>query len=76
MIAIATTTWNSVDLVETFLEHHLGGAITRVFVVEYGSNDGTAEILQRYVEQDLVEVLHLPALADKDTSNLVRRQGF
>jgi hypothetical protein len=73
-IVIATTTWNAVDTIEQFLDHHLGGDIARVFLMDFGSDDGTLDLLQPYRESGAVQLLSLPTLQGKDTSNLLLHQ--
>jgi hypothetical protein len=70
-IVIATTTWNSSDIIEQFLEHHLAGDIARIFLMDFGSADATLDIVQPYCDQGVVELLRLPSLHCKDSSNLL-----
>lgn len=43
--AIATSTWNSADLIEGFLEHYKRLDASVIFVADLGSTDGTLDIL-------------------------------
>ena len=70
-IVIATTTWNSSDIIEQFLDHHLAGDVTRIFLMDFGSEDATLDIVQSYCDQGTVELLKLPSLHGKDSSNLL-----
>jgi hypothetical protein len=57
--AVATTTWNSADLIDGFLAHYerLGASV--IFVTDLGSTDGTLEILDSPRWQGTVH-RHLP----------------
>jgi Glycosyl transferase family 2 len=70
-LVIATTTWNASDIIERFLDYHLAGDIARVFLMDFGSNDGTLDLLGRYCESGFVELLTLPSLQGKDSSNVL-----
>ena len=68
---IATTTWNSDDIVEKFLKHHLAGDIARIFLMDFGSDDKTLELLRPYCKSGSVELLKLESMRGKDSSNFL-----
>ena len=65
---VATTTWDSADVLEPWLAHvkRLGAA--KVIVVDYGSNDGTREALRSKHWSGLVQAHDIRSL-QADTSN-------
>jgi glycosyltransferase involved in cell wall biosynthesis len=73
-IVIATTTWNAGDTIEQFINHHLAGDVARIFVMDFGSDDGTLDLLQPYRNSGTVQVLTLPSLQGKDSSNVLLDQ--
>lgn len=70
-VVIATTTWSCDDIIEQFLEHHLAGDIARIFLMDFGSDDGTLELLRPYCDSGSVELLKLESLHGKDSSNFL-----
>lgn len=42
---LVTTTWNSLDHLEIFLDHYRKLGVGRVLVMDFDSTDGTAEVL-------------------------------
>jgi hypothetical protein len=68
-VAVATTTWDAINLIESFLIHYQRLGASAVFVMEYGSTDGTRDVLSSSRWSGFVEVVELPTLAGKDTSN-------
>jgi hypothetical protein len=68
-VLIATTTWNCVDIIERFLEHHRRLGVQRIYVIDYHSDDGTREVLAAPRWKDFVDMSDLPSLAGQDTSN-------
>lgn len=67
-IVVATSTWNSDDIIEAFLLHSERLGVAAVLVMEYGSTDGTRDILLSARWKNLVHVFELPALKDADSS--------
>lgn len=71
MIAIATTTWNAADLTERFLRHHQRQGVDVVYVMDYGSTDGTEDVLHSSEWRSLVRNVDSPGLEDLDSSNVL-----
>lgn len=69
--AIITGTYNVADLVVEFCQYHLDLGVDRIFVSDYGSEDGTLDLLQPFVRDGLVRVIPLPThhFVDYDPSN-------
>jgi hypothetical protein len=67
-VIIATSTWNSADLIETWLRHQEALRATAVLVMDYGSTDGTREILRSPRWSQLVRMYDVQAL-EADASN-------
>lgn len=64
---VATTTWNTGNLVDDFLDHYRRLGAEAVLLMDFGSVDGTRERVVTW--GDFVEVVDLPSLAGKDSSN-------
>jgi hypothetical protein len=58
--AIITGMYNAADLADDFCSYHLGLGVDRIFVAEYGSTDGTIDLLQRFVAMGQVEIVQIP----------------
>ena len=67
--AVATTTWNSVDIIALFLDHYRKLGFGQVFVMDFDSTDGTQDILKSSGLRDFVTVVPFPGLASLDSSN-------
>ena len=67
-VHIATTTWNCVDIIDRFLDHHRRLGVHRVLVIDYHSDDGTRDVLASPRWKDFVEMSDLRSLAGQDTS--------
>ncbi len=65
---VATTTWDSADVLEPWLAHVKGLGAAKVIVIDYGSTDGTREILRSKRWSDLVQAHDIRSL-QADTSN-------
>jgi hypothetical protein len=77
---VATTTWNSVDLVRLFLAHYRKLGFDAVFMMDFASTDGTEDILQSDEWRGFVERVPFPGVAGLDSSNVLlaaarERQG-
>jgi hypothetical protein len=70
MIVLATTTWNSITVIETFLAHYRKLGIDRVMVMDFDSTDGTVEALTSAEWQGFVERVPYPGIAGLDSSNI------
>lgn len=61
MIIVATLmVRDEVDVVAAMVEHHLAQGLDALVVTDNGSVDGTAEVLQAYADQGLLELHHDP----------------
>lgn len=71
--AIITGMYNVVDLATEFCTYHLGLGADRIFVAEYGSTDGTLDLLQPFARRGQVEIVPLPThhFATFDPSNAI-----
>lgn len=71
--AIITGMYNSADLVTEFCQYHLGLGVDKIFVAEYGSNDGTLERLDPFLREERVQLVPLPThrLASYNPSNAI-----
>lgn len=67
--SMATTTWNSIDHVDTFLHHYRALGFDRVLVMDFDSTDGTRDILTARKWQGFVELVPFPGIASFDSSN-------
>lgn len=68
---VVTTVWNTVGLLEPFLSHLRCQGVFRVLAMDFGSSDGSAELLASPRWQDLVEIMPFPGLRGLDSSNLM-----
>ena len=50
---------NEVDAIDEWIEHYLWQGAAGIFVIDNGSDDGTVEALQKWVDHGKVEVIHL-----------------
>lgn len=76
---VATTTWNSIDLVAPFLAHLEKLGARAVLAMDYDSDDGTREVLASERWAGLVHRIPFPGLANLDPSNVtlaVARERF
>ena len=71
--ALISGMYNVADLVTEFCTYYLGLGVDRIFVAEYGSNDGTVDLLQPFVRAGQVEVIPIPThhFAEYDPSNAI-----
>ena len=71
--AIITGMYNVADLATEFCTYHLALGADRIFVAEYGSTDGTLDLLQDFARTGQVEVVPLPThnFATYDPSNAI-----
>lgn len=65
---VATSTWDSADVIESWLRHQEALGAGAVLVMDYGSTDGTCEILGSPRWSQLVRLNHVRAL-NADSSN-------
>ncbi len=68
---VATTTWNCVDLISSFLTHYQRLGFQRVLVMDFNSVDGTRELLTSDEWSSFVVVEPFPGIAGLDSSNLL-----
>lgn len=71
MIIVATTTWNSVDIIERFLSHYKKLGVHKIMVMDFHSNDGTQEILSSRQWRDFISLVPFPGIVDLDSSNIM-----
>ena len=71
--AIITGMYNAADLATEFCTYHLGLGVDRIFIADYGSTDGTLDLLQPFVRTGQVEIVPLPThhFATYDPSNAI-----
>ncbi len=68
---IITTTWNSARIIEAFLDHHRALGFDLVMVMDFGSTDGTLDVLRSKTYTGFVELVAFPGIADLDSSNIM-----
>ena len=78
--AIITGMYNAADLATEFCTYHLSLGVDKIFVADYGSDDGTLDFLSPFVREGHVQLMPLPThrFADHDPSNAILgliRQG-
>ena len=71
MTIIATTTWNSSDLIETFLQHYRKLGFDQVLVMDFDSTDGTSEILRSNRYHSFVRTIPFPRIVELDSSRIL-----
>jgi Glycosyl transferase family 2 len=71
--AIITGMYNAADLATEFCTYYLGLGVDRIFIAEYGSTDGTLDLLQPFVRAGQVEIVPIPThhFATYDPSNAI-----
>jgi len=68
---VATTTWNCVDLISSFLAHYQRLGFERVLVMDFNSVDGTRDLLTSDEWRSFVVVEPFPGIAGLDSSHLL-----
>ena len=68
---VATTTWNCVDLISSFLAHYQRLGFQRVLVMDFNSVDGTRDLLASDEWRSFVVVEPFPGITGLDSSNLL-----
>ena len=71
---VITSTWDSIGLIEPFLEHQFKLGVDLVYVIDLGSTDGTLDVLEQSRWGGSVRVHNLPHLR-VDSAELVLRLG-
>ncbi len=71
--AIISGMYNVADLVTEFCRYHLGLGVDKIFVADYGSDDGTLDLLRPFVGEGRVQLVPLPThhFANYDPSNAI-----
>jgi glycosyltransferase involved in cell wall biosynthesis len=72
---IATTTWNSSDVIETFLQHYKKLGFDQILIMDFDSTDGTSEILRSGVYRDFVRTIPFPRTVDRDSSRILLEEA-
>ncbi len=75
MKIIATTTWNSSDVIETFLQHYRKLGFDQVLVMDFNSTDGTSEILRSERYHGFVRIVPFPRIVELDSSRILLEQA-
>jgi glycosyltransferase involved in cell wall biosynthesis len=75
MTIVATTTWNSSDLIETFLQHYRKLGFDQVLVMDFDSTDGTSEILRSSRYHGFVRTIPFPRIVELDSSRILLNQA-
>jgi glycosyl transferase family 2 len=58
--AIITGMYNVADLVTEFCTYHLGLGVDKIFVADYGSDDGTLDLLRPFVREGRAQIVTVP----------------
>jgi len=66
----ATTTWNSIEIIEKFLKHYKKLGLKQLLVMDFHSVDGTLDILTSDAWSDFVRLVPFPGIAHLDSSNI------
>ena len=71
--AIISGMYNVADLAAEFCSYHLGLGVDKIFVADYGSDDGTLDLLAPFVRKGHVQIVPLPThhFANYDPSNAI-----
>lgn len=71
--AIITGTYNVADLAPEFCTYHLELGVDRIFIAEYGSTDGTLDLLQPFARTGQVKIVPIPThhFSTYDPSNAI-----
>jgi len=72
---IATTTWNSSDVIETFLQHYRKLGFDQILVMDFDSTDGTNEILRSDRYHGFVRTIPFPGFVERDSSRIFLEQA-
>jgi hypothetical protein len=76
---VATTSWNTIDLIDPFLSHMKRLGARAVLVMDYDSDDGTQDLLRSERWSGFVQLVPFPGLAELDPSNItlaIARERF
>jgi hypothetical protein len=68
MYSVATTTWNSIDLIATFLVHYQRFGFDQVLVMDFDSTDGTRDVLTAAEWRGFVTMVPFPGIAPIERS--------
>ncbi len=74
--AIITGMYNVADLAAEFCSYHRDLGVDRIYVADYGSKDGTLEVLEPFRQTHFVELVRIPThhFAEYDPSNAILQQ--
>ncbi len=70
-LVVATSSWNTAKLLETFLHHARRLGATAACVMDFGSTDGSVELLRSPEFQGFAHIVPFPGLAAENTSDLL-----
>ena len=68
-LVVATSSWNTIALLEPFLRHVRRVGAVAAFVMDYGSTDGSAELIRSPEWRDFVHIVPFPGLDAPLTSD-------
>lgn len=66
----ATTTWNSVELIDKFLTHYRKLGLDQIMIMDFGSTDGTTDIILDQKWTNFARLIPFPGLGGIDSSNI------
>ncbi len=69
LCTVVTTTWDSMDVLPSFLAHYRRLGARRVLAMDYDSTDGTRDLLRSSMSQGFIQLVPFPGLASLDASN-------
>jgi hypothetical protein len=68
-LVVATSSWNTITLLEPFLRHMRQVGAVAAYVMDYGSTDGSAELIRSPEWRDFVHIVPFPGLDAPLTSD-------
>jgi hypothetical protein len=70
-LVVATSSWNTVKLLESFLRHARRLGMAAAYVMDFDSTDGSAELLRAPEWRDFVRPVPFPGLTAESTSDIL-----
>jgi len=74
-VLVATSTWNNRPIVELFIDYYRAVGASAVLALDFGSTDGTRELLAEHGADGFVHALDLPDLAEMRQSTILLRHA-